>query len=253
MQATTSTGLYLRLLRYVKPHWRVFALGIAGMATVAATEPALPALMKPLIEGTFIDKDPQLIRWMPVIIVSLVENHELGFALGADDYFLKPLDRERFLRRVQELTPPPEADGRAAVLLIDDDPQVHDVLELELTDAGYELYSAASARAGIEIATRRKPGVIILDLVMDGMDGFQAAHALRREPATASTPILVFTSKELEVEDRGHVRGAIQFGRGDVADPDVGARVDVGFTPNVSSWQGRNRVELEVSSLVPTC
>src|SRR5688572_8796813 len=71
MQATTSTGLYLRLLRYVKPHWRVFAFGIAGMATVAATEPALPALMKPLIEGTFIDKDPQLIRWMPAIIVGL--------------------------------------------------------------------------------------------------------------------------------------------------------------------------------------
>ena len=71
MRTTSSTGLYLRLLSYVKPHWRVFALGIAGMATVAATEPALPALMKPLIEGTFIDKDPQLIRWMPVIIVAL--------------------------------------------------------------------------------------------------------------------------------------------------------------------------------------
>jgi subfamily B ATP-binding cassette protein MsbA len=71
MHTTSSTGLYLRLLSYVKPHWRVFALGIAGMATVAATEPALPALMKPLIEGTFIDKDPQLIRWMPVIIVGL--------------------------------------------------------------------------------------------------------------------------------------------------------------------------------------
>jgi ATP-binding cassette, subfamily B, bacterial MsbA len=67
----TNTALYLRLLSHVRPHWRVFALGIAGMATVAATEPALPALMKPLIEGTFIDKDPQLIRWMPVIIVGL--------------------------------------------------------------------------------------------------------------------------------------------------------------------------------------
>jgi subfamily B ATP-binding cassette protein MsbA len=67
----TNTALYLRLLSYVKPYWRVFALGIFGMMVVAATEPALPALMKPLIEGTFIDKDPQLIRWMPVVIVAL--------------------------------------------------------------------------------------------------------------------------------------------------------------------------------------
>jgi len=71
MRTMTSTELYLRLLRYVAPYWRVFVLGIFGMIVVAATEPALPALMKPLIEGTFIEKDPQLIRWMPVVIVAL--------------------------------------------------------------------------------------------------------------------------------------------------------------------------------------
>ena len=65
----SNTALYLRLLSHVKPHWRVFALGVLGMAMVAATEPMLPALLKPLIEGTFIEKDPVLIRWMPVAIV----------------------------------------------------------------------------------------------------------------------------------------------------------------------------------------
>jgi DNA-binding response OmpR family regulator len=58
---------------------------------------------------------------VPVIIVSLVENHELGFALGADDYFLKPLDRERFLERVRELAPAAPNRRRPAVLVIDDD------------------------------------------------------------------------------------------------------------------------------------
>ena len=67
----TNTALYRRLLSHVKPYWRVFALGIAGMVTVAATEPVLPALMKPLIEGTFIDKDPRVMRWIPVAIVGL--------------------------------------------------------------------------------------------------------------------------------------------------------------------------------------
>jgi subfamily B ATP-binding cassette protein MsbA len=88
MRTMTSTELYLRLLSHIRPHWKVFALGCFGMMIVAATEPALPALMKPLIEGTFIDKDPRLIRWMPVLIVALfavrgtaayIANYSLGW------------------------------------------------------------------------------------------------------------------------------------------------------------------------------
>ncbi|MGH8640223.1 MAG: lipid ABC transporter permease/ATP-binding protein, partial [Burkholderiales bacterium] len=67
----TNTALYLRLLRHVKPYWHVFALGILGMAVVAATYSALPALMKPLIEGTFIEKDPDVIFWLPIVMVGL--------------------------------------------------------------------------------------------------------------------------------------------------------------------------------------
>jgi subfamily B ATP-binding cassette protein MsbA len=67
----TNTALYLRLLGQLKPYRRVFALGIAGMVVVAATEPVLPALMKPLIEGTFIDRDPTIIHWIPAFIVAL--------------------------------------------------------------------------------------------------------------------------------------------------------------------------------------
>ena len=71
MHTMTSTELYLRLLGHVKPYWRVFVLGILGMTVVAATEPALPALMQPLVEGTFIEKDPVVMRWLPVVIVAL--------------------------------------------------------------------------------------------------------------------------------------------------------------------------------------
>ncbi|MBX9811317.1 MAG: lipid A export permease/ATP-binding protein MsbA [Burkholderiales bacterium] len=67
----TSTGLYLRLLKYVAPYRRVFALALAGMMIVAATEPALPALLKPLLDGTFVEKDEAIMRWMPLVIVGL--------------------------------------------------------------------------------------------------------------------------------------------------------------------------------------
>lgn len=67
----TSSQLYLRLLRFVKPYGGVFALAVLGMVLVAATEPALPALLKPLLDGTFVDKDERIMKWTPVIIVAV--------------------------------------------------------------------------------------------------------------------------------------------------------------------------------------
>ncbi len=65
----TSTQLYLRLLGYVKPYWRTFVISIIGMAVTAATEPLLPALLKPMLDGTFVNKDDTVIRYAPLIIL----------------------------------------------------------------------------------------------------------------------------------------------------------------------------------------
>ncbi len=64
-------SLYLRLLRFVRPYRARFAGGIAALAVVAATEPAMPALMKPLLDGTFVEQDPVLMTWMPLLIIGL--------------------------------------------------------------------------------------------------------------------------------------------------------------------------------------
>jgi subfamily B ATP-binding cassette protein MsbA len=71
MRPMTSTQLYLRLLRRVRPYWRMFLLGILGMVVYAATAPALPALAKPIIEGTFVERDPLVMQWLPAAIVLL--------------------------------------------------------------------------------------------------------------------------------------------------------------------------------------
>ena len=65
----TSTQLYLRLLTYVRRYWRVFAVSIVCMALTAATEAMLPALLKPFVDGTFVNKDDTIIRWAPVLIL----------------------------------------------------------------------------------------------------------------------------------------------------------------------------------------
>jgi subfamily B ATP-binding cassette protein MsbA len=72
MRQMSSTELYFRLLQYVKPYWRVFAVSLLGMMIVALTEPALPAMLKPLLDGTFVHRDETLVRWMPVIILGLI-------------------------------------------------------------------------------------------------------------------------------------------------------------------------------------
>ena len=67
----TSARLYLRLLGYIKPYWRIFALSVLSMAVTAATEPLLPALLKPMLDGTFVDKDDTVIRLVPLFIVAI--------------------------------------------------------------------------------------------------------------------------------------------------------------------------------------
>ncbi len=154
-------------------------------------------------------KDDSQVAHIPVIIVSLLENHELGFALGAEDYFLKPLERQHFLVRLEELLGKIGANPRPA-LIIDDDPQVHQLLEEELEMAGYEVLCAQDGASGLELAAARRPAIIVLDLMMPQMNGFEVAATLRDAETTANIPIIVLTAKELTAEDRERLHGKIQ-------------------------------------------
>ncbi len=71
MSVSDSRTLYLRLLGYVKPHWRMFALSLVALVATAATEPLLPALFKPLLDQGFVAKDPDFIRWVPMLLLAL--------------------------------------------------------------------------------------------------------------------------------------------------------------------------------------
>jgi len=142
---------------------------------------------------------------IPVVIISMVENRDLGLALGADDYFVKPVDRDRFLDRIRQLT----QNERPRVLLIDDDNAVHALLDEELGKAGYRITSAFSGESGLSEAKEQRPDVIILDLMMPGMSGFEVADALKESPETANIPIVVLTSKEISADDRRELQSKV--------------------------------------------
>lgn len=146
---------------------------------------------------------------IPVVIVSMIDNRELGIALGAHDYFLKPVDRRRLIHRIQQFT-----SGRTArqkrLLLIDDDPAFQALLEEELQALGYEMSTARSGEQGVALAQSDPPDVIILDLLMPDLSGFRVADLLKAEPRTAQIPILVMTSKDITDEDRRQLQSKIE-------------------------------------------
>jgi signal transduction histidine kinase/CheY-like chemotaxis protein len=146
-------------------------------------------------------------RDIPVVIISRVDERDLGVALGAEDYFVKPVDRNRLLDRVRQLTA--TNGSKARLLLIDDDVSLHELLDEELTAVGYTIESALSGEAGFAAAKLNAPDVILLDLMMPGMSGFEVAGLLKDEPSTARIPILVLTSKEISADDRRELQSKV--------------------------------------------
>jgi signal transduction histidine kinase/DNA-binding response OmpR family regulator len=148
-------------------------------------------------------------RSVPVVIVSMMDNRELGLALGADDYFVKPVDRDRLVARIRELarTTPPSV--RPRLLLVDDDPMVHELLDAALGSLGFTVDHALSGVEGLAMAAKIRPDAIVLDLMMPDLNGFEVASALKEREATAHVPVLVLTAKDLTDHERQQLHGKI--------------------------------------------
>ncbi|HEX2060672.1 MAG TPA: response regulator [Thermoanaerobaculia bacterium] len=161
-------------------------------------------------------KSDDATRTLPVVIISMVENRELGLALGADDYFVKPVDRERLLDRLRAIASR-TGNGRPRLLVIDDDAALHALLDEDLSPLGFVMDRAYSGEEGLRAAESATPDVIILDLMMPNMSGFEVADSLKENPRTANIPILVLTSKDVSQEERtllhAKVAGLVQKGR----------------------------------------
>ncbi|MCX6022085.1 MAG: response regulator [Chloroflexi bacterium] len=147
-------------------------------------------------------------RDIPVAIVSVLDDEQLGFALGAVDYFVKPVDRQVLLDRLARLTlSAPSHD--LSVLVIDDDPAALELAAGILEPAGFAVLRAAGGAEGIALAQHRQPSVVLLDLMMPEVSGFDVVAALRSDPATQAIPILVLTAKDLTDEDKVALRGQV--------------------------------------------
>lgn len=154
--------------------------------------------------------DPE-IKDIPVVISSVIDNRELGFTLGASDYLVKPVDRITLLKKLEELSFATKKGRRLVnILCIDDHDEVLELLASILEPVGYNVITANSGRQGIEKAIAYRPDLIILDLMMPEVDGFEAAQILKSNPSTMDIPILILTAKDLSVDDRLRLAGKIE-------------------------------------------
>ncbi|MCX8069956.1 MAG: response regulator [Thermodesulfovibrionales bacterium] len=156
-----------------------------------------------------IKSDPD-IKDIPVIIYSIVDNKELGFALGATDFLVKPVDRKILIDRINELNFKSRGDKKTTVLCIDDNEEILDYLKEVLESAGYNVITTTSGKKGIESAVAHIPDLIILDIMMPDMNGFEVAHILKSKPETNLIPIIIFTAKELTINDRLKLAGKVK-------------------------------------------
>jgi signal transduction histidine kinase/CheY-like chemotaxis protein len=144
---------------------------------------------------------------IPVIVVSVVDNSALGTALGALDYFIKPVDAKELVKRLSEFKV--DTGRQTSVLVVDDEPANREWLKQVLEPAGFTVVVAAGGREAIALATAHSPDLVILDLLMPDVSGFDVIDALRADDATCATPIMVLTAKHLNEADLRRLKGRV--------------------------------------------
>jgi CheY-like chemotaxis protein len=140
-----------------------------------------------------------LCREIPVVIVSIIDEKNLGFSLGAVDYFVKPVSRDDLVRALDRVHLVRRKGQRLpTVLVIDDDRAATDLVQVILENEGYTVLKAFDGKEGVERAVRERPDLIILDLIMPETSGFNVAYQLKHIPATQAIPIIILTSMEID-------------------------------------------------------
>ena len=161
---------------------------------------------------------------IPVIVVSVIDNPDLGMALGALDYFVKPVDGKRLVERLKRLRLRPERpDAAPSVLVVDDEAANRQWLTRILEPAGFDVSLAAGGREAIESAKASPPDLVLLDLMMPGVTGFDVVRALRADRRTQDTPIMILTARHLTEDDKRQLNGHVStiLSRGSVGASDL--------------------------------
>ncbi len=141
---------------------------------------------------------------IPVVMLTIVDDKNLGYALGASDYLTKPIDRERLVTVLKKYR------RDLPVLVVDDDAVLRQLLRRMLEPEGYTVVEAENGRVALDRLREVSPSVVLLDLMMPEMDGFEFVTEFRRHAAWRAIPIVVITARDLSREDHERLNGSVQ-------------------------------------------
>ncbi|MBF0554248.1 MAG: PAS domain S-box protein [Nitrospirae bacterium] len=179
-----------------------------GLALAAQEIPELITLdiMLPDMNGLdFLKniKESEATRHIPVLIISMMNDKSKGFSLGASNVLQKPVSKDELIEAVRQIGIVPEYLTRQLrVLVVDDDPKAVEIVYLYLQNENCEIFRAYGGQEAVDTARRELPDLILLDLMMPEVTGFDVVRCLKEMPETASIHIIILTSKVITEEDR---------------------------------------------------
>ena len=186
--------------------------GKEGIAMARELKPDLITLdvMMAEMDGwavlTALKADPQVAE-IPVIVLTMFDDKEMGFALGATDYMTKPINRDRL---VSVLRRHHHGHSPCQVLVVEDEPSIRQMVRRVLEKEGWTVREAENGKAGLQAVAESKPSVILLDLMMPVMNGFDFIREMRKNKDWQDVPVVILTAKDLTVEDRQQLKGNVE-------------------------------------------
>jgi len=158
--------------------------------------------------------DPEL-RTIPVIILSIMDNKTLGYALGVTDYILKPFERGELLKKLRALdrgAPAGDAPKKQShtVLVVDDEKTIADYLKETLTAEGYVVEAVNNGSAALASMNAVAPDILFLDLMLPGVNGFEIIEAMEKDPKFKDTSIFILTARHLTPQETDYLQNRTQ-------------------------------------------
>ena len=209
----------VRLLReYLEPSGYTVTAAPSGEAGLAMAKDRPPAaivldVLLPGLDGWEVLrrlKAESVLRDVPVIIVTVVDERGIGLALGAVDYLVKPIQRDALIACLARHTLTSKVrQRRVRILAVDDEPGGLALIRAALEPDGFEVVDATGGREALALMRGNGIDLVVCDLAMPDMDGFEVIAALKADPKTAGVPILVCTARDLSAADKDRLNGQI--------------------------------------------
>ena len=185
--------------------------GATGLERARKLVPAAITLdvMMPGMDGWTVlnelKSDPKTAA-IPVVVVTMIDDKDTGFALGAVDYLTKPISRDRLVSTLERYR---DRSDTGRVMIVEDDEAVRKLVESTLGRDGWNVFGAGDGQAALDLLDEATPDVVLLDLMLPVMDGFTFLEKLRAHERFSSVPVLVITAKELDDAERARLERSV--------------------------------------------